>query len=352
MTAEPHENNETTDPNLSMPHDLFAVTPPKKRFWIWFVLFDALLFTPLIVLATLFYFWHTAPANFTPQTIVIEPGESVIQIATKLADANVVQSEHLLFTILRYWQDPTQIKASTYIFTEPLDAFAVAEKLVVGEFDNDLISITFIEGESVAAFGARAQEILDTFDLVEYTQLTLDMEGELFPETYRVPPDFTTQQLVELLNGTHDEILAKYTEQIASSSLTYDEVTILASILEREANTPESMRTVAGIFLNRLAIGMPLQADATIEYALETPLGELLPGQLATELRELDSPYNTYQNTGLPPTPIGNPGETAIAAMLNPIESDYFYYITGNDGEFYYSETYNQHLINIERHLR
>jgi len=224
--------------------------------------------------------------------------------------------------------------------------------LVVGEFDNNLISITFIEGESVAGFGARAAAVLESFDLEQYEILTTDLEGELFPDTYRVPPDYTTAQLVGLLNQTHDDILEKYTNQIADSSLTYDQVTILASILEREANTPESMRTVAGIFLNRLAIGMPLQADATIEYALETPLGELPPGQLAAELRELDSPYNTYLNAGLPPTPIGNPGETAIAAILNPIESDYFYYITGEDGEFYYAKTYDQHLDNIERHLR
>ncbi|MFT5832156.1 MAG: UPF0755 protein [Candidatus Paceibacteria bacterium] len=347
-----YNQSEEIDQNLGQPEGVVIGPIVTKQFWLWFILFDLLLITPLLIVGAFFYFSYTAPNDFTPQTVVIKPGESVMEIAIKLADQNIVQSEHLLFTILRYWQDPTQIKASTYNFTEPVDVFAVAERLVIGEFDNDLMSITFIEGESVAAFGARAAQELESFDSVQYELLTADLEGELFPETYRVPPDFTTKQLVELLNETHDEILAKYTEQIASSSLSYSQVTILASILEREANTPESMRTVAGIFLNRLEIGMPLQADATIEYALETPLGELPPGQLATELRELDSPYNTYLNTGLPPTPIGNPGETAIAAMLNPIESDYFYYITGNDGEFYYSKTYDQHLINIERHLR
>jgi len=343
---------EPVDPNQSQTKEVTAQPTPKRQFWIWFVLFDVLLFTPVLVLVVLFYFWHTPPSDFTPRVIVIEPGESVMAIAIKLADANVVQSEHLLFAIIRYWYDPTQIKASTYQFNEPLDAFAVAEKLIEGEFNNDLIAVTFIEGESVASFGRRAAEMLESFDQTEYDKLTSNLEGELFPDTYRVPPDFSTKQLVELLHETHNNVVAKYSNQIASSPLSYNEVAILASILEREANTPESMRTVAGIFFNRLAIGMPLQADATIEYALETPLGELPPGQLATELRELDSPYNTYLYPGLPPTPIGNPGEVAIAAVVNPIPSDYFYYITGNDGEFHYAETYDQHLINIERHLR
>lgn len=352
MQSAPAEESGLIDSDSEEVKVMSADGQVGSRFWLWFIVFDLLIVTPFLVMGALFYFWHQAPSNFAPTTVIIEPGESVMQIAGKLADANVVQSEHVLFAILRYWHDPTQIKASTYNFNEPLNAFAVADKIIAGEFDNDLISITFIEGESVAAFGARATATLKSFDQQLFESLTSDLEGQLFPDTYRVPPSYTTQELVELLNKTHQEVVDKYGPEIANSSLSREEVLILASILEREANTPESMRTVAGIFLNRLAIGMPLQADASIEYALETPLGELPPGQLAAELRELDSPYNTYLNPGLPPTPIGNPGETAIAAIINPIPSDYFYYITGNDGEFYYAETYDQHLTNIERHLR
>jgi UPF0755 protein len=154
------------------------------------------------------------------------------------------------------------------------------------------------------------------------------------------------------MRETYTQTTQPLREQIAASSLTENEMLILASILEREANSPESMSIVSGILQNRLAIGMPLQADATIEYVLDTPLGELPPGQLAAKLRELDSPYNTYLYLGLPPTPIGNPGLTAITAVLNPRETPYFYYVTGNDGKFYYAESYNEHLRNIDRYLR
>ena len=299
----------------------------------------------------MFYFWQSAPADFTPQTIVVAPGESVAQISKNLAEANVVQSELVLSTILRYWQDPTQIKATTYNFTKPQTSFEVAQTLIEGEFANDLTSVTFIEGMRAKDYALNAAKTLPEVNAKEFLSLTAELEGSLFPETYYVPDDFSTQQLVTLLTDTHaatiEELLAH-----SDTPLSNNEIITLASIVEREANTPESMAIVAGVFLNRIEVGMPLQADASIEYVIDVPLGELTPGQLAAELRELDSPYNTYLNPGLPPTPIGNPGRTALAAVINPTPSDYFYYITGDDGEFYYAETYRQHLLNIERHLR
>jgi UPF0755 protein len=109
---------------------------------------------------------------------------------------------------------------------------------------------------------------------------------------------------------------------------------------------------VSGIFQNRLAIGMALQADASIEYTLDVPLNELKEGELAQNLRELDSPYNTYKNAGLPPTPISNPGLTAIKAVLEPIPSEYFYYLTDAEGNFYYAKTLKEHNDNIANYLQ
>ena len=96
-----------------------------------------------------------------------------------------------------------------------------------------------------------------------------------------------------------------------------------------------------------MSIGMALQADASIEYVLDKPLSELTSEDL-----KIDSPYNTYLYTGLPPTPIGNPGLQAIMAVLEPTESDYFYYITDEDGVFHYAQTFNQHKSNIAKYLR
>jgi UPF0755 protein len=146
--------------------------------------------------------------------------------------------------------------------------------------------------------------------------------------------------------ATFDDVVGELPIKTASSSLSLDEVMVLASIVEREANSPESMKIVAGILENRLELGMRLQADASIEYVLDKPLSELTPEDL-----EIDSPYNTYKYTGLPPTPIGNPGREAMLAVLEPIKSDYYYYITDEAGEFHFAKTYDEHLQNIKMYL-
>ena len=339
------ETDDFVDPNV-------GIEPKRKllRFLWVFILVDTVIILPAIFSFGYLYFTNQAVDKLEPTTLTIEAGETVWEISNKLAAAGVVRSELTLFLTLRYLEDPTKIKASTYLFDTPQTTRAIAGILIAGEFDNDLVTLTFVEGMRARDY-ARIAAQLPNINEADFLVATEGLEGTLFPETYFVPQDIQTNQLVELLQQTHQETLASYSAELANNNLTTEEALILASIIEREANTPESMQTVAGIFLNRLAIGMALQADASIEYVIDAPLGELAPGQLATELRELDSPYNTYLYTGLPPTPIGNPGEEAINAIANPITSDYFYYITGDDGEFYYAETYDQHLINIARHL-
>ncbi len=293
----------------------------------------------------------TPQASFTPSTFEVSPGETVSSIANRLEETGIIRSADLLNVIFRFSEDGRLIKAGKYNFDKPLLTREVAKLLTQGTKE-EVISITFIEGERSSIYGKKAKGLLSNFDIDVWSQISKEHEGELFPETYFVTPDFSAEELFDLMHKQHKEVVA---ELIASSSVSASssaEIVTIASILEREANDLESMRTVAGIFQNRMAIGMPLQADATIEYVIDTPLGELAPGQLAQELRELESPYNSYKNIGLPPTPIGNPGRQALLAALTPIPSDYLFYITGDDGEFYYSETYAGHLIKIERHLR
>ena len=336
--------------------DIIADPSPTSRF----VRRLKLLFCTLIfaLIGVLFSGWTlynlNLPAPDFPinKPITIAPGTPVKAITQQLETQGVVQSQQLLYYALVFLHDPADLKASTYMFDKSLDTLAVATRLTEGDFDTDLVRFTHIEGETVAAIAQRASAALPEFDATQFIEEATPYEGRLYPETYFVPNTFTATELMALMRKTYEKITEPLQEKIAASALTEDEVLILASILEREANSPESMSIVSGILQNRLEIDMPLQADATIEYVLETPLGKLPPGQLATELRELDSPYNTYLNTGLPPTPIGNPGLDAITAVLNPTETDYFYYVTGDDGVFYYAQTYDQHLNNIERYLR
>ena len=335
---------------------LLSQRPEKNRHGVYLKLFFVSFI--VILVSCVFLVWtflnlNQPPAEFPlNEPIVIAPGTQAKAITQQLKAQGVVQSEQLLYYLLVFIHDPADLKASTYVFDTPLSTLAVAKRLTEGDFDEDLVRFTHIEGERASAIASRAAKLFPNFNPDTFLENALSQEGRLFPETYFLPITYNDAELLSLLLLTYEEKIESLQSNIASSSLSENEVIILASILEREANTPESMRIVSGILQNRLAIGMPLQADATIEYVIETPLGELPPGQLASELRELDSPYNTYLYAGLPPTPIGNPGLDAITAVLQPTESDYFYYITGEDGEFYYAKTYNEHLQNIARYLR
>lgn len=294
------------------------------------------------------YYFLTPAQTFAVGTnITIEEGTSAQAATQILKEAGFVTSDLALYLSLIVWHDPSEIKAGTYRFDAPLSARALASELMTGHFAHDLVRLTLREGERASQYATAAKEILPEFNEVEFLAEAQAYEGKLFPETYLVPETYTADELLSLLLKTYTEKTTPLKELFAAHSLTEEEIIILASIIEREANSEESKRMVSGILQNRLAIGMALQVDASLEYVLDKPLKELTPEDL-----EMDSPYNTYKHPGLPPTPIGNPGLESIQAVLAPEPSDYYFYITGDDGNFYYAEDFDAHRLNIARHLR
>lgn len=290
----------------------------------------------------------SAPDNFPINVpITIEQGTEIKKITEILENENVVKSKMLLYYILVLFHDPTDIKASTYIFETPLNTSDVAKRLTEGDFDTNLLRFTHFEGERVTQIAERASETLSNFNKERFIEEAEKSEGKLFPDTYFIPASYDDLDLLNLMINTFEIKIENLQQEIEKNPLTLDEIIILASIIEREANDKESMKLVSSVLQNRLKINMALQADASIEYILNKPLSELTPEDL-----EIDSPYNTYLNTGLPPTPIGNPGIDSIKAVLEPANTNYFYYITDNDGVFHYAETYREHLINIEKYLK
>ena len=308
----------------------------------------------VLALPVLIFTFAVAPPKEFPEnsTIMIDRGMSVVDIVERFEQRHYVHSSNLLLIYLRFFYETENIKAGVYHFSEPVSLQEVAHTIAKIGPNDPLISVTFPEGSTVHDFAQIAQISLSEFETDEFLTYAAKYEGYLFPETYFVPDVFTDKQLFELLRETFETEIASLSEEIEQHPLNLNDIITLASIIEREANTPQSMKMVSGILQNRLKIGMPLQADASIEYVLDTPLNELPEGQLASALREIDSPYNTYLNTGLPPTPIGNPGMAAITAVLDPTLSDYFYYITDSDNIFHYAKTLSEHNRNIDRYLR
>ena len=319
-------------------------TKQRKNVWLLLVLLGAL----LISIFSLYGYFLNSPvtAGDWPRSITVSPGTSVKDITEAFETEQLVKSKELLYFALTLLHNPEDIKASTYVFEEPLSTLAVAKKLVAGDFDSDLIKFTHREGERATHIASEASEVLEDFDTETFLARAIPLEGKLYPETYFIPKTFTADELVDLMVDSYERHVGPTLAQ-NMTGLSDEEMIILASILEPEANSLESMSMVSDILQRRMEEGMPLQADASIEYILDKPLKELTPDDL-----RVDSPYNTYLNRGLPPTPIGNPGIEAIKAVLNPTPSNYVFYITDNDGVFHYAVTYDEHKANIERYLR
>ncbi len=298
-----------------------------------------------------YYAWQyvvSAPSTFPINTVIeIELGTSTRAAARLLKEMGAIRSEYALLVVLKLNHSEDSIKASTYSFANPLSLHELAETLTRGDNTSNLLRLTHKEGETVAELAVIANESLIDFDEAAFLTLAKGEEGRLFPETYFIPKNYTALELYTLMRSTFDAKIEPLSEQIQNHELTLDEIIILASILEREANSLESKRIVSGILQTRLDIGMALQVDASMEYVLQKPLSEL-----SAEDLDLDSPYNTYLYPDLPPTPIGNPGLEAIEAVLNPEPTDYLFYITGDDGNFYYARDFEEHKINIARYLR
>ncbi len=325
----------------------FSLISPRRA---WRYVWLALAIISILLVVALCWLWSMSrpPENFPVATpIEIKAGSSVASIVKTFKEANVVRSELLLYMLLLSQYEPSDIKASTYVFDQPYDAYAIANKLATGDFTSNLVRLTHREGERVSELAPLVSEALPNISPETFLNLALPDEGYLFPETYFLPPHYTAEEVIATLKNSYEAFIAPHREAIAKSSLTEAEIVTLASIVEREANSEESMKMVAGILRYRLEIDMPLQADASMEYVLDKTLGSLTAEDLKT-----DSPYNTYLNRGLPPTPIGNPGAMAIEAVLYPTSTDYLFYITGDDGNFYYAKTFEEHKRNIAKYLR
>ncbi len=286
---------------------------------------------------------NTPPDTFPVAIdITIEEGLSVREIANFLAEKKVVRSSLYIYAVLTHGGNDTSVQAGVYRFETPKTTREIAEAITTGSDMSPHVTVTFPEG-------FKATDIYD-FLPDSFTEVTYDItqyEGYLFPDTYFISKDMTTEEIVTLLQDTFTQKLDPYQEQIRLSGFTLHEVITLASIIEREAKDTASKKLVSGILQKRLTLDMPLQVDAVFDYLLDKTSAELTEEDLNT-----NSPYNTYKYRGLPPGPIANPGLDSVEAVLMPTESPYLYYLTADDGTFYYARTFEEHKQNKARYLR
>lgn len=308
---------------------------------------------PLIFIFFVFaFFWvNISPPGHdsSPVTFVINQGDGLSSIATRLQKNNLIRQRHVFIAYSYFLGLNKSLQMGGFKLSSSLSTRQVIDKLSQGGSHDFWLKIQ--EGWRLEEIALNLPRQV-SFTPTDFLSVVSGQEGYIFPDSYLVPSDYGLDQLLDLISKNFDKKFSQAKQSYATDLDDYQTL-ILASLLEREAKSDQSRRMVAGILLNRFNIGMGLQVDATVQYARDSrqsPQKYWLP-PTSTDLK-INSPYNTYQNRGLPPTPICNPGLNSLTAAFHPTDSDYLYYLTGNDGQMYYAKTYAGHQQNIKNHLR
>ncbi|HVZ58561.1 MAG TPA: endolytic transglycosylase MltG [Patescibacteria group bacterium] len=312
--------------------------------------FPSLFFASIFIVVLLFMWYgqSLSPANThntTQTTFVISPGEGLRAVAKNLKKNNLIKND-IAFTIMVFVSGlDKKIQAGDFRLSPSESSRQIAQDLTKGTLD---IWVTIPEGKRAEEIAAIFKTKLSNYDLSWNQQLN-QHEGYLFPDTYLIPHDADIQAIITMMT---DNFSKKYAQVTNSTSMSQNQIVILASLIEREANTKEDRPLISSVLHNRLDLGMPLQVDATVQYALGYDTTQKTWWRKNLSLDELHTPsdYNTYVNPGLPSGPICNPGLAALQAAANPAKTNYLYYITDKNGINHYASTLDQHNANIKKY--
>lgn len=326
------------------------------------LLFVILLLVVCAAAAAWFYMGVNGPYKGyaeTEQFVEVPQGVGTAAIGRRLVDAGVVRDVNTFRLALWMTGQGRHLQAGEYRFDRPMSARQVAEKIGRGEVY--VHPITFREGLTIKqmaelyeskGFGAAKDfvEAAKNVALVESIDpAAKDLEGYLFPDTYALPRRATADQLVARMVASFLKALTPdLIEKAAANGQSVRQLVTLASIVEKETGKAEERPMVAAVYANRLKIGMGLQCDPTVIYALER--AGRFNGNLTREDLQFDSAYNTYRYAGLPPGPIAAPGRASLEAAANPAPVPYLYFVSRNDGSHAFASTLDEHNRNVQEY--
>lgn len=326
-----------------------------RRFLLWSL---AVIAAACLALAVAVVYLHRQ-ANETFQGfdeaerfVEIPAGAGSRAIGEQLVAAGVVRDDLTFRVALFLTGEARALRAGEYRFSEPLSAVDVVHRLARGDVYTR--ALTFREGLTAAEMARHYEEsgfgsaerflaaARHTALIEDLDSDARDLEGYLFPNTYPLSRTATADDLVRrmvaLFRDAMDEGLR---DEAARQGFSVREVVALASLVEKETGLEAERPLVAAVYRNRLRIGMGMQADPTVIYALM--LADRWDGNITRADLQFDSPYNTYRYRGLPPGPIANPGLASLRAALAPADVDYLYFVSRNDGSHVFSRTLAEH---------
>lgn len=339
----------------------------KKIISLIFIIFALAIFSLLYYA----YAVSSSAGKRNDEVFVIAKGESVEQIADNLESKNLVKSAFFFKLYLTLNDKTADIKAGQYSLNPNNNIKKLVEVLTNGEQIDKEKKITIIEGWNIKeineylnknnigtkdGFSKLTTRKISDWQLsfkrpnfLNYADQNTDLEGYLFPDTYRIYNDAATEDVVKkMLDNFSKKIDQKILDDIKAQGKTLPQIITMASLIEKEVAKKEDMKIVSDIFWGRIKIGQALQSCATLAYIL----GVNKP-QYTKEDTEIVSPYNTYKNPGLPPGPICNPGLDAIKAAVYPAKTEYNYFLTNPENkQTIFSRTYEEHVANKAKYLK
>ena len=293
------------------------------------------------------------------QIVHVKVGMTTADIADMLHEKQLVKNPKAFKFEARFKGLANKLQAGMYKIEGGMSNGAIVNEFANGRIE--LIDFIVPEGFNVVKTG-RKLESLDLGSAEKFIELAKNYapydymktdnphvifktEGFLYPATYKVPYGASEEEYLRILVRHFNEVMEKngVLEAVKKRDLNMRDVVNMAAMVEMEAVYAEEQPRIAGVFLKRVEIGMPIQSDTTIQYILGAQ-----KETITFKDTEIDNPYNTYQNYGLPPGPIGSPSLSAIQAVLEPEQTDYLYFVAQNDGHHRFSRTYAEHLRAID----
>ena len=313
-----------------------------------------LLFRLIVGIVLVVIFWSginyfiAPPAEFpVPYRLTIENGQTLFSISRELAADKAIRSTRAFEMFMIALGSERKVSDGEYYFGTPVSSLQIALRISGRQFGIDRTRVTFPEGFTNKQIAERLGATFPGFDTTLFLTLAKGTEGYLFPDTYGFFPSVTPDFVLATLKRNFAKQTDPLQKEIEASGRSFKDIMIMASIIEKEAAGENDRAVVSGILWKRLDTDLALQVDAPFLYILGKESSELTRADLA-----INSPYNTYRNRGLTPTPIGNPGLASIKAAIYPKASPYLYYLHDEDGSIYYAATYKEHQQNIAKYLR
>lgn len=320
----------------------------------------------LILLVVGYIYIQIGPYNKNSKKdilVEIPNGATLTKVSSILEENKLIKNKVLFKVVSKFKEDNNGVKAGKYLLSQKYSNSEILDVLISGKTYNDGIKVTIPEGstykevikyltnkkigkaEVYEELINNPKEFYDKYKFLDEKDITT-LEGFLYPDTYYFEKDMSEKDVISAMLKRFSEVYTpELKEKQKKMGLTLQQVINMASIIEKEAVKDVDRPKIAGVFYNRLEIGMPLQSDATIQYIFDERKHIVSYSDL-----KIDSPYNSYLNKGLPPTPISNPGIKSIEAALEPEDNDYLYFVATVDGGNNYSKTYDEHLKYVKEY--